>query len=84
MVEVVEDGQGLLPAFPGRAGVAGGAVGVAEVDEHAGFLIGVAELAVEGEGLPVAGDRVGMVAEGVAGVPEAIRWFAARRRWAAG
>ena len=33
VVEVVEDGQGVLPGVAGGLGVAGGVVGVAEVDE---------------------------------------------------
>jgi hypothetical protein len=50
VVDVVEDGQGLLPGLAGGVVVAGAVVGVAEVAEDGGFAVAVAEVAVQGEG----------------------------------
>ena len=50
VVEVVENAQGLLPCLPGGLGTAGGVMGVAEVGEHVGLVVAVAEVAVEGSG----------------------------------
>jgi hypothetical protein len=44
VVELVKDGQGLLPGVVGGPGVAGGVVGVAEVAQGGGFAVAVAEL----------------------------------------
>jgi hypothetical protein len=56
VVEVVEDGQGLLPGLVVGVGVAAGVVGVAEVDEGGGFVVPVAEVAEQADGVLVAGD----------------------------
>ena len=51
MVEVVEDGQGLLPGVAGGLVVAGGVVGVAEVGQDGGFGVEVAEATKQGDGV---------------------------------
>ena len=51
VVEVGEDGQGLLPGIAGGLRVAGGVVGVAEVGEGGGLVVAVAEVLVQGEGV---------------------------------
>ena len=72
MVEVVEDGQGLLPGLAGGPGVAAGVVGVAEVGEGVSFVVAVAEVPDQSEGVLVAGDGLGVVPEVVVGVAEAV------------
>src|SRR4051812_38228016 len=56
MVEFVEDGGGLLPAAAGGVGLVGCMVGVAEPDEGGGFLVAVAEVAQQPQGVFVAVD----------------------------
>jgi len=68
VVEVVENVDGLLPDLAGGVGVASGVVGVAEVDERAGDVEGIAEV----PGVLVARDGLGVVAEVVVGVAEAV------------
>src|SRR3954454_3455972 len=63
VVEIVEDCQGLLVGVAGGGGVAGGAVGVAELREGDRFLVAHAKVAEQGEGLLVAGDGLGVLAE---------------------
>jgi hypothetical protein len=46
MLEVVEDGYGLLPGFPGLPEITGSKVGVAEVGEAERFLEPVAQIAL--------------------------------------
>src|SRR5215470_15760424 len=72
VVEVVEDGEGLVPGVVGGVVVAGGAVGVADADEGGGFVVAVAEVAAQGECVVVAGEGLGVVAEVVVGVAEAV------------
>jgi len=71
VVEVVEDGQGLLPGVAGGVEFAGGVVDVAEVVEGVGLAVAGAEVPVQGEGVPVADDGLGVLAEVVMGVAEA-------------
>ena len=52
--------------------MAGGVVGFPEVGQDGGFVVAVAEVAVEGEGVDVAVGGVGVVAEVVVGVAEAV------------
>jgi hypothetical protein len=54
VVEVVKDVQGVLPGVAGGGGIAGGVVGVAEVGEGVGFVVAVAEVPDQGEGVLVA------------------------------
>jgi hypothetical protein len=63
VVDVGEDGQGLLPGGAGRLVVAGGVVRVAEVGERVGFEGAVADVPVQGEGVLVAGEGLLVVAE---------------------
>src|SRR5262245_58716229 len=72
MVELVEDGQGLLPAVASRIAVVVGVVGIAEVGEGVGFVVAVAKVPVYVEGELVAGDGLGVVAEVVVGVAEVV------------
>jgi hypothetical protein len=48
VVEVVEDGQCVLPGGAGRVRVAGGLAGVAEAGEGSGFAVPLADLLEEG------------------------------------
>src|SRR5262249_61204831 len=50
VVEVVEDGEGLLPGVVGGVVVAGGVVGVAEVGVGVGFVGTGADVSVQGAG----------------------------------
>src|SRR5215813_3935414 len=72
VVELVEDGQGLLPGVAGGLGVAGGVVGVAEVGEEFGFVVAVAEAPDQVKGVLVADEGLGVVAKVVVGVAEAV------------
>src|SRR5262249_19641594 len=72
VVEVVKNGEGLVPSFACGVVVAGGVVGVAEVGEDVGFCVAVAKVAVQGEGVAVVGEGVGVVAEVVVGVADAV------------
>jgi len=57
VVELVEDGQRLLPGGTGGFGVAGGVVGVAEVDEEDGFFVAAAEVVPAGNVIRAAQGR---------------------------
>ena len=72
VVELVADGQGVLVGVAGGVGVVGGVVSVAEAGEGGGFLVVVAEVAELVEGVVVAGGGLGVVAEVVVGVAEAV------------
>ena len=72
VVDVGENGQGLLPGIPGRSVVAGGVVGIAEAGEAVGFVVAVADVVVQADGVLVAGDGLGVVGEVVVGVGEAV------------
>jgi hypothetical protein len=63
VVELVEDGQGVLPGFAGGVGITRGVLGVTELDEGVRLVLEVAKFPVEHEGPLVAGDCFGMVAE---------------------
>src|SRR5262245_53387878 len=65
MSEFVEDG-GCFPPGRGRGfGIAGRVVAVAEVGQGGGLVVALADLAVQREGLPVAGDGLVVLAEAV-------------------
>lgn len=51
MVEVVEDGHGLMPRSPGGVKVASDVVGVAEVREGGGCPVAVAEISEQSSGM---------------------------------
>jgi hypothetical protein len=70
VVELLEDGQGLLPRGAGWVRVAGGVVGVTDVGEHLGFGAAIAEFPTEVEGVLVAGDGLRVVAKAVMGLAE--------------
>src|SRR2546421_4903531 len=72
VVHFVEDGQGLLPGVAGGLRVAGGVVGVAEVGEGVGLVVAVAGVPDQSEGVLVAGDGLGVLAEVVVGVAQAV------------
>src|SRR5439155_23286523 len=71
MVEIVQDGRGILPGVPGAVRVSGGVPGVAEVGERGGFLVAVAEIPVQVDGAPETGGRLVVVAEVRVGVAQA-------------
>ena len=50
VVEVVEDGQGLVPGFAGGGVVSSGVMGVGEAAEGFGLLVAVAEFVEAGPG----------------------------------
>ena len=54
------------------SGTADAAVHLAELGEGAGFAVAVAKLPEEVDGGPVAGDGLGLVAEVLVGVAEAV------------
>jgi hypothetical protein len=56
VAEVVEDGQGLLPAVAGGFGLAGGVVGVAGSGQSPGLVVAVVYVTADAEGLLIAGD----------------------------
>jgi hypothetical protein len=70
-VEPTEDGPCPPPRLPGRVGVAGGAVRLAELGEDAGLTVAVVELPEQPEGLAVAVEGLGSVAEVLVGVAKA-------------
>jgi hypothetical protein len=70
VVELVEDDQGVLPGLVCGLGIAGGVVRVAEPGECVGFAVEVAEIPVQLEGVLVAGDCLGVVAEVVVGIAD--------------
>src|SRR5215831_13278621 len=72
VLQVVKDGQCLLPGLPGLGRLAGGMAGVAEVDEGIRFVVAVAGFPVQAEGALVAGGGFGKVAQVVLGIPEAV------------
>jgi hypothetical protein len=72
MLQVLEDGQCLLPGLSGLGQLAGGVAGVAEVGEGARFLETVAGFPVKAERALVAGGGFGEVAQVVLGVPQAV------------
>jgi hypothetical protein len=72
VVEFVEDGQGVSPSEAGAVEVVGGVVGVAEVDDAVGLVVAVAEVVVQVDGVLVAGDGPGVVAEVLVGVAETV------------
>src|SRR5262249_22142006 len=65
MMEAAEDGQRLLPGVAGRLMVSRGVLAIAEFGEGVGLMVAVTELAIQGQGLLVAGDRVWVAAEAV-------------------
>lgn len=71
MMEAAEDGQRLLPGVAGRLMVSRGVLAIAEFGEGVGLMVAVTELAIQGQGLLVAGDRVWVAAEAVQRVADA-------------
>src|SRR2546421_7443750 len=72
VVEVGEDRQRLPPGVQGRFVVADGVVTVAEAIVDRRFEVSVAEPPVDGERCLVVGGRLGVLAEVVMDVPEAV------------
>lgn len=62
VVQAVEDGQRLPPGVAGMVRLAGGEARVTKVGEGRGFVILVAELAEDTEGVLVAGRGLGKIA----------------------
>jgi hypothetical protein len=60
VVELVEDGQGVLPGFAGGLGVTGSVPGVTELDEGVGLGGWVSCRLVEVEGPPGVPERAGI------------------------
>ena len=69
-MQVIDDGQGLVPGVPGGVVIAGGLVGVAELVEGVGFFVAAPALAEQVECLAVAPDGLPLVAEVLVGVAE--------------
>ena len=81
MLQVVEDGQRLLPGLPGLGQFAGGVAGVAEVGEDRLLPVAaVADFRAMRERALVAGGGFGEVAQLVLGVPEAVPGVGLPRR----
>src|SRR5215470_870242 len=72
VLDVLEDGQRLLPGLPGLGQLAGDVAGVAEVGEGIRFEVAVAGFPGNAEGALVAGGGFGEVAQMVLGVPHAV------------
>src|SRR5437762_856444 len=72
VVAVGEDVQRGGPGGAGMVGPAGGVLGVPEAGEGVGFGVAVAEVAEQGEGVLVAVGGLGVVAEVVVGVADAV------------
>jgi hypothetical protein len=71
-VKMIEDDNCLLPDGTGGSCVADGVVGVAEVGEGLGQAVAVAEVVIQLDGVLKAGDGLGVVAEVVVDVAEAV------------
>jgi hypothetical protein len=72
VLQVFEDGEGLLPGLPGLGQLAGGVAGVAEAGEGARFAGAVAGFPGDAERALVTGGGFGEVAQVVLGVPQAV------------
>ena len=72
MAEVVEDGQGLLPAVAGGFGLAGGVVGVADPGQSPGLVVAGVYVTADAEGLLIAVDGLAVIPGSVVGVAEAV------------
>ena len=72
MLQVVKDGERLLPGLPGLRQLARGVAGVAEVGEGVRFIEAVAGFPVQAERALVAGGGFGEVAQMVLGVSQAV------------
>src|SRR5262249_20618177 len=72
VVEVVQDGERILPCNAGLIRVPGGDLGVADVAEGLGLAPAIPDLLVQAEGTPIAGNRLGLVGEMVVGVAQAV------------
>src|SRR5215467_16303097 len=72
VLQVVKDGQRLLPGLPGLGQLAGGVAGVAEVGEGVRFVVAVAGVPEDAERALVAGGGFGEVAQVVLGVSQAV------------
>jgi hypothetical protein len=73
VVQVIEDGQGVLPGAAGGVVVSGGLVGVAEMGEALGPVAQVASLAIGIDGLLITRDCLDTMAQVVVGVAEAVQ-----------
>ena len=71
-MQVVEDGEGLLPGVAGGGWIPGGEMSVGQVAERPGFAEPVADLAEHDQRMAVAGGGFGPVAELVLGEAEAV------------
>lgn len=67
------EGESLLPCLACEVEVVGGDVGMAEAVEGVGFFVNVAEVAEDGEGLPVVIDGLGVLPGVVGDVAEAVQ-----------
>ena len=72
VLNVVEDGQGFGPGVAGGSHVAGGVAGVAEVVEDDGGAVAFFGLGQQAQGLLVAAGGLGMLAELVVDVADAV------------
>src|SRR6516164_3212146 len=70
--ELVENCQCVLPGNPGELRITKVMVGVSEGDKAVGFVVTVAELAAQVDGLLVAGYGLFVVAEMAMGVAQAV------------
>ena len=73
VVQLVEDGQGPLPALAGGLVVAGGLLRLAEVAQQVGLVVPGAEVTEDVQRLPVVRDRLVMLAEVMVGETDAVQ-----------
>ena len=72
VLEIVEDGQGLLPGLPGLQQLASGTANIAEVGEGIGFSPAVADGLEDAQGALIASSRLAEVAGMEFGVAQAV------------
>lgn len=72
VVQVVKDGQGLLPTLTGGRKAAAGVLRVADVDQDKGLIVPVTDLARQSQGVLIAGDGGGIAAEVMVSVGKAV------------
>jgi hypothetical protein len=70
MMQVMEDSQGLLPAPASGSVVSGRLIGIAEVGEHRGLVVGMAQCRKLVQRPAVTADRIGQLAQTMVGTPE--------------
>src|SRR5215218_2941234 len=72
VVDFVENGQSVLPGVLAGRGIADGVVGVADVGEDGCFAVAFADVPEQVNGVLEAGDGLGVVAQMVVSVADAV------------